>query len=569
MLCVADFSWTKHEALGHSKWKNPILRLSHWPSRGSLQSKPKQGAARYVHQQQSGQATPGITYACCAGESWLHWRGSMTEAPRWSEQACKEAASLGLIHVLEKQSHLKAVSIHWGQSIWKAAAAAGQVDVLCWGWQQAPAHSINLRRCLIVAAGNGQDESCKWICKNKPRWYDSCDAMEEAAENGRWATVRLLHGLQLHSAKHCNCCWPTQPGPFYLHYGLGAAIAAAAAQGKLNVIQWVCALHPTTYSLQGAVIARAAANGNYDIIRWLLVEQRPAPKEVLEKIFAVAIAHQNYSTLSLMASLGLQVAQPAAPQPESTSPEQLSCHTGSSLQQLAMCLTPARKGHPLWQMVFKEALQASPWAKPPPRNANSSQPRFTLPADDGASQRYTHLLHWLRDLAKPKKHARGRMQGLVEGCHSIVPIQLAAQGLTPRLPWTPFMHRLAGAHADLPTLGWMLKRKQKPDLDVVVDGCPPARMLMLVKQHGWSLPVHLVSEFTAAEIAAEQSRRFAILSVVQQQRTRLPEQTCFGSLPNEILSIIAQKAGYNLPSPPSACGYAVGALQTAFQLRTC
>ena len=282
----------------------------------------------------------------------------------------------------------------------------------------------------------------------------------------------------------------------------------------------------------------------------------------------MAIAHQNYSTLSLMASLGLQVGRPLPPQTEPVSPEQLSSHSGCSLQQLAMCLTPAQKGHPLWQMIFREALQASPWAKPPPRNAHSSQLGVTSP-DDGVSHRYTHLLHWLRDLAKPKKHARGSMQNLVEGCHSIVPIQLAAQGLTPRLPWTLLMHRLAGAHADLPKLAWMLKRKQNADLNIVVTGCPPTRMLMLVKQHRWSLPEHLLRDFTEAEIAAEQSGRLAILSVVQQQRTHLPEQTCFGSLPNEILSIIAQKAGYSLPSAPSAYGHAVGALQATIQLQIC
>ena len=53
----------------------------------------------------------------------------MTEAPRWTEQACKDAASLGLIQALEEQRHLKAVN-EWDHSIWKAAAVAGQVDVL-------------------------------------------------------------------------------------------------------------------------------------------------------------------------------------------------------------------------------------------------------------------------------------------------------------------------------------------------------------------------------------------------------------------------------------------------------
>ena len=223
-----------------------------------------------------------------------------------------------------------------------------------------------------------------------------------------------------------------------------SVIVSAAAQGQLEFLQWVWTLQPPMHSMREAAVARAATSGSFYILQWLLVVQMPAHRYLLRKIFVMAVAHQNYCTLSLMASLGLRLAEPDLPQSDTPSLEQLSSHTTHSLQQLAMCLTSAKKGDPLWQAIFKEALQASPWTKPPLQGASGSQQASIAPADDASSHNYTDLLSWLLDLANPAKASTACTQHLFTECRTIVPIQLAAQGLKPCLPWTPVMHRLAG-----------------------------------------------------------------------------------------------------------------------------
>ena len=120
----------------------------------------------------------------------------VAQAPGWNEEAFKEAASLGLIQVLEEQKNLKVVS-RWSHKVWCAAAEAGQVDVLHWALQQSSTLSMDLRQCLIVAAESGKYQCCSWIFRNFPRWFRSNTAMVIAAETGRWAAVRMLCSLLL------------------------------------------------------------------------------------------------------------------------------------------------------------------------------------------------------------------------------------------------------------------------------------------------------------------------------------------------------------------------------------
>ena len=531
----------------------PPISLSGW-IRGFFRFRPKKGPAPSYHISDSLKiriCNPRLILQAYAGAHWQSQKGSMTGPPKWNAAACEEAASLGLMHELEEQTNLRVVS-RWSHKIWCAAAAAGQVDVFHWALQQGTSLSMDPRQCLSIAAENGQDRCCRWIFNRFPARFRSYQTMNRAAEDGRWPVVKMLCTLQLKPD-------PSASDPAW-HLGqLHHVSNVAAAQGNLDFIQWAWTFHSSNH-MTDIGIAQAAANGNFHILEWLLEMQLPAHRHLLWKFFAVAIAYQSHSTLDLMASLGLRVAGPDLPQPEPISHQQLLRRADLSLQQLAMRLTPAKRGDPLWQAAFREALQASPWAKAPPEDRLGPQGP-TLPAEAETSQRYAGLLCWLVNLVKPNKHIKFRMQLLMDDCRSIVPIQLAAQGLTPRLPWTPFTHRLAGAHADLPTLAWMLKRRRNSDVNVIVDDCPPARMLLLVKRHGWTIPQPLRSAFLAAEVLEQQSCCLAFVSIVHQQRKRPPGQACLGSLPNELIHPIAQLAGYDLHDVPAPYGHAVGGLQ--------
>ena len=368
--------------------------------------------------------------------------------------------------------------------------------------------------------------------------------MMNAAVSGKWAVVKVLCTLQL--APSLN---PRPPGSqLDIFYNI---MTAAAAQGNLDFIRWAWHLEPET-PLPESAIAQAAANGNFHVLEWAIQEQLPVHEHLLWKIFAVGVAHQSCSVLSVMASLGLQVVGPGAEQPASKGPQCLFAQAGLQLQQLAMSLTLATKGDLLWQITFKEALGASPWEKPPPALPacmHSSVRATTTPADARSSQQYADLISWLTNMAQPEG-SPPVIKELVEESKSIVPIQLAAKGFQPRIPWGYWAHRLAGAHADHECLRWMLRQEQKPSFNIIDESCPPARMLRLVEQHGWTLlGPDLQSAFKAA--LAMRQRCLAFWGVVNHQQKHLPGQSCLASLQHEHLVMIAQEAGLDLHAVPS------------------
>lgn len=358
--------------------------------------------------------------------------------------------------------------------------------------------------------------------------------MVNAAQNGQWAAVRVLCTLLVDSSPTLR-----KAGQY------NDVITAAAAQGNVDFLKW--AWESKRVPLQEPAIAQAAANGNFHVLEWALQDQLPAHGHLLWKMFAVAIAHQNSSILSLMASLGLQVVGPGLERPASKGPQSVRAQSDIPLQQLAMSLTSARRGDPRWQVAFKDALGASPWQSPPSDNAcmHSCSSRPTLHVDAKASQQYVDLVCWLRRMAQD--NGLGTIEKLVEESKSIVPIQLAARGIQPRMPWGPKSHGLAGAHADSETLQWMTQEFQLHSRNIVHDSCPQARMLLLVERHGWTLPRHLQSGF---ETTAAKLRRLALWCVVQHQRKHLQGQPCLGSLEDEHLAVIARQAGFDPTQKP-------------------
>lgn len=73
------------------------------------------------------------------------------------------------------------------------------------------------------------------------------------------------------------------------------------------------------------------------------------------------------------------------------------------------------------------------------------------------------------------------------------------------------------------------------------------------------LPKHLNRKFAAAQMVEEQSR-LALLSFVQQQRTRQHTPTCLGSLPDTIVSVIVEMADFH--HVPAVHGPVVSMLHT-------
>ncbi len=84
-----------------------------------------------------------------------------TNGEQWSQEACVEAASLGLLQELDRLQQLQPVAF-WSEDIWTAAAAHGEVEVFHWlRSQEDPVYSIDVESSLLAAAENGHGRMCR------------------------------------------------------------------------------------------------------------------------------------------------------------------------------------------------------------------------------------------------------------------------------------------------------------------------------------------------------------------------------------------------------------------------
>ena len=388
---------------------------------------------------------------------------------------------------------------------------------------------------------------------------DPCGIMLAAAKLGKWSTVqdiaRLAYAGRSKRIEGLQAIFPLWP-PFR-RYGpllpedqeaccrrllfenaiFGSIVAEAAAQGNLDFLQWSQREPRRVWCpINEGVVSKAAMHGNFHILHWVLQHSLSTHMHLLCNMFAVSVAHQDLATLSLMASLGIQIMWPYSTQDLQALPPTADL----SVKQLASSLTPAEKGDPVWQAVFKEALRVP---LPPPSHLQGVASHCE---ENTTWSGYVEHILWLADLAAPEAKRTYTLRQLVECSGSIVPIQLATHGVGPVIPWCPSTHSLAGAHAPPPVLQWLQRQVTPKNLKVVQDTCPPARMLQLVEEHWWFLPLHMESYFGAVKEA--EGRYLAMLSVVYQQRAGPLPCACLGSLPNALVRLVAQAAACDIRS---------------------
>ena len=117
------------------------------------------------------------------------------------------------------------------------------------------------------------------------------------------------------------------------------------------------------------------------------------------------------------------------------------------------------------------------------------------------------------------------------------------------ISWTPELHSLAAAHAELRVVRWLVAGQDMPaEHTTVHPNCGGARMLLLVHGHGWHVPDGLRAEFSLAE-----SCRTAFFAVVCRQRRQQSMEARLSDLPDELIKRIACQAEVDFSwrySPP-------------------
>ncbi|KAK9821345.1 hypothetical protein WJX74_000774 [Apatococcus lobatus] len=449
----------------------------------------------------------------------------MANALVWSQSACETAATLGNLHDLDELGDLRPASL-WGEEVWTAAAAAGQLEVLHWAQSQPYDMCLDVKACLITAAQHGYDGLCRWICNKYASSIKGCTSLvlRQAASQEQWAAVKLLCSLwNLRSLDFEEAeCQPNPP----------PVAEIAVAQNQLAFLHW-CDDLEIMYVISPSAVRQAAANGQSAALHYLV--QHPdscSPHD----IFMIAIAYQSTGTLKFMISLGVRIHGPVCPRwlyppkPHSDFCGSRALPADTSLQRLAASLTTASAGNSLWQCTFYEAILAAP----------------RLRQRDTAWAQYVDLMQWLAALAYPpgSKDELSLWGASLWGASlteddALLVVQMAAQGMQPRVPWTSTIHSLAAAKGDSETFQWLLTQPVPDSYKCLRTSCPESRMLQLVRQCGWRVDAWMKDAFAKAE---KRQCFAAFLSVYRQQLKRPSKATSLSSMPIPIIQEIAQAA---------------------------
>ncbi|KAK9827819.1 hypothetical protein WJX74_003781 [Apatococcus lobatus] len=209
----------------------------------------------------------------------------MPDSLAWSEEACTEAASLGLLQVLDELEALKPIRC-WSKEVWRQAAAAGQLEVLHWAVHQEFAGCIQPQTCFEVAAQHGHGSICRWIFKRYPDMFEDYRRFHSAAEQGNWAVIDELIAIN-------TCGLPLSSTDQSCVNGL--EWKTNAMHGSLEFTEWIKS-HGLSRPVTHKEIRSFARCGNFHILQGLL-----ACKIQLESIgvtiYTMALVYGSMSTL--------------------------------------------------------------------------------------------------------------------------------------------------------------------------------------------------------------------------------------------------------------------------------
>ncbi|KAK9865913.1 hypothetical protein WJX84_005316 [Apatococcus fuscideae] len=405
------------------------------------------------------------------------------------------------------------------------AAKAGHIHILRWVYHQGPAEDIFHRPFLFWgAAAHGHLHALKWLA-----------AQSLACPFDDWSEEIAAGGGHLSILE-----WRRQQGPLLI--SPTSLAEHAVAGGHLHVLQFLEDLQPGVHT--DATVARIETERQHmHVLEWILAQGTRS--DLMEPIIGIivkkAVTHGLIKPLEMLHQRGLlsRVPRPLL--------DVLAERADLPILQL---LSPIMAAQGDIFHVLLRCLDCST-ARGRYRLRYKEEDRSTTPQQD---LHHCQAAAWLVSLFDSfTSSQQDQLHQAAAWAHSIVPVQLASQGVRPVIKWGSAMHAQAAAEGDVHLLKWMLTHcdddafgdthlvkyalTQRPATcwwTRVDNRCRSSRVLLLVHGYGWWVPSGLETYLRARE-----GQRLALYIVVQQQRRRPSPRSCLGDLPDILVKKIA------------------------------
>lgn len=422
--------------------------------------------------------------------------------PQARAAAQRERASYaGSIEDLQKFSRVIPVS-KWSPEIWHKAAQYGHQDILAWLKSEAP-QSMPRAECAIRAAENDQTNILHHMCIDN----ELTGVHVIAAGQGRWRAAQII------------CQFPKQL-PWVQHPDF-RLLEYAVRQGKAEFLDWALHREPPC-PISNATLDLALQLNNETILTYL-VHHGPAIQKVM---FMGALQTGNCHVIKiLLRSSGVTGFDVEREWPEASHKLAVRC-TDDALRGLKILLplvndpTASAAYTRLLMTVVRESGRKSIRSCPQKAAINLGMAAWLVQQVHSLSADQQNFLQW---------------EG--EECESLLPLELAAAGVKPRVAWGPRAHSRAAASGSLLLLRWLIEQPTAAAFRVTHSCCSIPRMMLLAHGHSWGVPKQSGPKLQKAE-----QQRLAFFSVVRWQRQGSTRQACLGHLPDSIVKSIAHFA---------------------------
>ena len=455
------------------------------------------------------------TSRAAAGEGHLHilvWMRQQSPPCPWDASIADEAALRGQLQVLQwlqEQQPLSRAAL--GGSISGMAAQGGHINTLAWLRSLQP-DAVWDATVWRSAAASGQVRVLEWL-RDQDIEGSACSSWDESTCHAAAAAGNLETLQWLRDPSHI------QPCP----WDRGTAISAAIS-GHLPILQWMHEVAPVGLVDVGAAIA-ACAYQQPHIFEWLL-QERVLTDASLQTLCNLP-AHRRFVLQSLHTH-GLSSRQ---------RPDSLFVPASMGDVVMVQLLLPELSARDL----VLDALLAVV-ARGSVNTGKLSVPIEAAAEYWGNQAAVCDYLQTARLLLEQLHHLTSFKQDELANAavmaESIIPVQLSFMGVQPRISWGSETHSLAAARGSLPLLKWLLAQPDRPGPLEVHPGCTNARMLLLVHGHGWSVPDAMQECLLAAE---QRHSVFYQTAQHHDQKGQLAHEpgTSLGDLPQSIIQKIA------------------------------
>ena len=237
----------------------------------------------------------------------------------------------------------------------------------------------------------------------------------------------------------------------------------AAASGHLDVLKWLRSQEPPCPFPEGReaeeLVASTAQQGHFHVLEWIIASE---PCNMRQAAWHAATSNCSRTFAILAAHHFLD---------DAPMDELLASAAGRGSLQIAKYFTPYLQRHDSSNAMFMALASA----------IGETSARMTKPS-------LLEVIKWLwSHLNSFSPDHQKTLTSIVTHNKSPVPLELAACGCAPIIPWTSDAFRIAICEGNKKLLWWLLHECEYAHSREVPIGCGPGRTLLLAHGHGWSI----------------------------------------------------------------------------------